>query len=47
MKLLYEIEVNGKPYCVVNNKGNVSVMPEAEYKQLWGWMHPEKWGKTV
>lgn len=46
-KLLNEFYVENNKYCIVQvgkNK-NVSVMPEGEYKLIWGRYNYNKWEK--
>ncbi|MFQ7208568.1 MAG: hypothetical protein ACLRPZ_03890 [Coprococcus sp.] len=45
VKLLSEFYIGTEKYCAVqvgNNK-NVSVMPEEEYKLVWGRYNHKKW----
>lgn len=47
LKLLSEFYVGNNKYCIVQvgkNK-NVSVMPEEEYKLIWGRYNYNKWKK--
>lgn len=45
MKIIGKFIVNDKTYIVLKGYGATHVMPESEYKKIWGILHPEHWEK--
>ena len=39
--------INGTDYIVVKMESATHVMPEMDWKKVYGKLHPEKWNKST
>lgn len=46
LELLNEFYIGSEKYCTaqIGKNKNVSVVPEKEYKLIWGKYNPNRWG---